>query len=225
MITIFTSSHNHGHFLSDAIHGVLGQTHGDFEYLLYDDGSKDDTGKIMDSVSDSRARVFHLDKQANVGALINRSVLDASGDYWCWCPADDVFSDRLIEKKLPHLDGSVVYHDWFIINDRGTVTGMDEVPKMTNEEFYESVKKSSPIGFTGIMIPMDVMRRVPFPEHLDFSEDFYWMINATLNGVRFKGIREKLHYKRKHSGSTTSKNIDRILAQVPLIRQELYGGA
>jgi hypothetical protein len=94
---------------------------------------------------------------------------------------------------------------------------------MSSKEFSKAVWKSSPIGFTGIWIPVDIIRTMDleFPEHLHFSEDFYWMIKATIYGVEFIGVNRHLHYKRKHLDATTARNIDAILDQIPRIRKEL----
>ncbi len=52
-------------------------------------------------------------------------------------------------------------------------------------------------------------------------EDFYWMIWATCEGIKFNRVPLKLHYKRKHVESHGGWNRKEILRNVPLIRQEI----
>ena len=226
MITVFTSCHNQGKYLPEAIESVLRQTESDFEYLIYDDGSTDNTWQTIQHYAkqDSRIRPIKLRKQANVGVVINLSVERAKGQYWVWCPADDRLAPTLLAHKLcwsMELPTSVLYDNWFQINAKGIVVKETDVKIMSAEDFALEVWNTSPIGFTGIWIPTSVLKWLPFPEHLAFSEDFFWMIKATIHGIRFFGVPERLHYKRVHSDRLTDKNLDAILAQIPVIREEL----
>jgi len=224
MITVFTSSFNSAEYLSKAIESVLGQTYTDFEYLLYDDGSTDASWEIMNSYKDARIKTFKLEKQKNVGAVINKSFHEAKGDYWCWCPADDFFAPQLLEKAVDYgkdYPKSVLYNNAILIDKKGVVLEPRVAEKMTAAEFAEIVWESCPIGFSGIVIPDYVYRSLPFPEHLSFSEDFYWMIKATILGIPFNGMPEFLSYKRKHKHSLTDRNYEAIFEQIPKIREEL----
>jgi len=228
LVTIFTSCHNQGGYLKEAIESVLWQTYPDFEYLLYDDGSSDDTLDIMRHFAklDDRIKILSLPKQKNVGVVINKSFCDARGSFWVWCPSDDVLMDTLVERKVrlaKKHPNAVIYDNWYVMNEVGKLDHPVDVPPMTPVEFAEEVWRSSPIGFTGIWIPMSVVMDMDlkFPEHLHFSEDFYWMIKATVHGVEFRGLPDRLHYKRKHLNALTAQNIDAILDQIPRIRKEL----
>lgn len=226
-VSVFTSSFNHGKYLPQAIESVLGQTYQDFEYLLFDDGSTDNTWDVIQEYAekDNRIRAFRLPKQKNVGVVINRSIQEAVGDVWSWCPADDSWLPELLEKKVvfqkQHPD-SVIYHDWFIMDEKGVVNRSYSVKPMTPDQFSQIVWSKSPIGFTGIFIPTKIFEVAgPFPEHLGFSEDFYWMIKATIHKVPFRHLPEKLHRKRKHPNSLTKKNLQKILGNIPKIRADL----
>lgn len=226
-ISIFTSSYNHSKYLHTAINSILNQTYTNFEYILIDDGSTDDTYKIMSEYQfDSRVKTIKLEKQSNVGVVINKSIELSSGDYWSWCPADDYWSIDLLEKKIKFIEiypKSVLYNNWYVVDENGNISNHSPVKQMSSDEFKLEVWKSSPIGFTGILIPMYVFKelKILFPEHLLFSEDFYWMIEASINNIPFNLVPDKLHYKRKHKNSLTSKNINNIVEQIPKIRSEL----
>jgi len=226
-ISIFTSSYNHSKHLKFAIESVLNQTYQNFEYFLFDDGSDDSTYDIMKSYQyDNRVKVIKLDKQPNVGVVINKSIALSTGNYWSWCPADDYWNEHLLENKIKYIDKfpkSILYNNWFFIDENNNIFGGYDVPIMTSDDFSEEVWKTSPIGFTGILIPMYIFKtlKLLFPEHLPYSEDFYWMIKATIHNVPFDLVPERLHYKRKHENSLTNKNITAIIENIPRIRSEL----
>lgn len=228
LVTVFISCHNQGQYLKEALDSIHWQTYPNWECLAYDDGSSDNTLDIMREAAkyDDRIKIQSLPKQKNVGVVINKSFHDANGQYWVWCPSDDVLVDTLLERKIKtakKYPDAVIYNNWYVINEHGKLLHPVDVKEMNPEEFSKEVWETSPIGFTGIWIPLSIVQTLDleFPEHLFYSEDFYWMIKATIHGVEFRGIPERLHYKRKHLDATTAKNIDAILDQIPLIRREL----
>lgn len=229
LATVFTSSFNHGKYLAEAIESVLAQTFADFEYLLYDDGSTDNTWSIMLDFAaiDNRIRATKLPKAITKAPVLNRSVREAKGKFWTWCPADDIWNHNLLQKKLDFSakcgHNSVLYSDFDIIDQDGNFIGTTICSNYSKEEFAALVWKQSPIGFTGIWIPLSVFEEVGFfPEDPNiFSEDFYWMIKATIHDVCFQRVPEVLYSKRKHSSSTTSKNLHKMEEQVQSIRKEL----
>ncbi len=231
MISVFTSSHNHGEFLAAAIESVIAQTFEDFEYLIYDDGSDDDTLSVIAHYAgrDSlRIRPFKLSKQPNVGVVVNRSLRDAKGSAWVWCPADDILLPELLERKAELADlypDAVIYSHGSLMDEGGKVHGKVTPPSWTPEEFREVIQDTCPIGLTGLWVPMSVFDRVGgFPEHLPYSEDFYWMLKACRKGVDFRCVPQILYQKRKHRNSLTGRHQKEIVANIARIREEVMNG-
>ena len=230
VISVFTSSHNHGEFLAAAIESVIAQTFKDFEYLIYDDGSDDDTWSVIAhyAARDSRIRPFKLSKQPNVGVVVNRSVSDAKGSVWVWCPADDLLLPDLLRSKseLANLyPSAVIYSHGRLMDKDGKVCGKVASPPWTPNEFRKVIQDKCPIGLTGLWVPMSVFDRVGgFPEHLPYSEDFYWMLKACREGVDFRCVHQILYCKRKHGNSLTGRHQKEILANISCIREEVRNG-
>lgn len=105
----------------------------DFEFVIVNDGSEDDTAAILDGISDKRAVVFHQPKNQGKGAAIRKAVELASGDYMIICDADDEYRPEEIPMLIqPVLDGEakVVYGTrafsshtsfsyWYVIGNKG----------------------------------------------------------------------------------------------------------
>ncbi len=95
--------YNAAPYLSAAIQSILDQTYPDFEFLIINDGSTDESREIISSYADSRIRVID---QQNLGLTksLNRGLDSARGDYIARMDADDVsFSDRL-SRQVAYLD-------------------------------------------------------------------------------------------------------------------------
>lgn len=98
MISIIVPIYNAENYLSFCIKSILRQTYTDFELLLIDDGSTDNSGAICDSysVSDSRCRTIHQNNQGEFGAR-NRGLEEATGEYIAFIDADDYIHPRYLE--------------------------------------------------------------------------------------------------------------------------------
>jgi len=125
------------------------------------------------------------------------------------------------EYAVEHPD-KVVYSNFTHINEKGSEIGRTTIAPRTPDEFILAVESSSPIGFTGILIPKSVFDLVgPFPEHFDYSEDFWWMYKAaTMDNVDFIGDQNFLYYKREHDNRLSSRNKD-LTTQAVRARKEI----
>lgn len=99
MFSVLMPVYNEGRYVRDAVDSILGQTFSDFELIIVNDGSTDETARILASYSDPRIRI--IAHQGNLGRPQARnSALDAArGKYIVWMDADDIsLSDRLAKQ-------------------------------------------------------------------------------------------------------------------------------
>ena len=96
--SIMTPVYKVERYLPECIESVLGQTYGNFEFILVDDGSPDHSGEICEEYAkkDSRIRVFH---KPNGGLMHTRryALERASGDYYVFLDSDDYLSLDTLE--------------------------------------------------------------------------------------------------------------------------------
>jgi len=95
-VSVVMSVCNGGAFLAQAIESILGQSHSDFEFIVIDDGSSDDSADTIASYSDARLRVVRHTENAGLATRLNEGFALASGRYIARMDADDVsLPDRL----------------------------------------------------------------------------------------------------------------------------------
>lgn len=226
-ITVFTSCYNQGEFLREAIESVLNQTHNNFEYFLYDDGSQDNTWSIIQEYArkDHRIIPIKLGKQPTLSRIINDSLKRYTGQIWSWCPSDDIWEKNLLEKKLEYHHknpDAVLYNDCYIIDEKSQILRESKIPLYTPDEFRKLIWEKSLIWFTGIFIPKSVFDLVGgFPEHIKLSEDFYWTVKATVYNVDFINVPLTLHRKRKSGNQTSFRENSNLFDNMKLIWNEL----
>ncbi len=92
----------------------------------------------------------------------------------------------------------------------------------TPEIIKKIIWEKSVIWFTGIFIPRCVFDEVgKFPSHEKLSEDFYWMVKATIHDIDFEGVPFTLHHKRVSTNSKSARSHKEIMDNVKVIWDEL----
>lgn len=97
--SVIVPVYNVSQYLKRCIDSILSQSYGDFELLLVDDGSTDDSGKICDEYArkDNRINVFHK-KNGGVSSARNKGIDEARGNYVVFVDSDDyILQDRLLQ--------------------------------------------------------------------------------------------------------------------------------
>jgi hypothetical protein len=102
-VSVVLSVKNGGSDLPQALGTILNQSFVDFELIAINDGSTDDTGAYLDSISDPRVRVFHQ-ASAGLAATLNRGIALARGRYIARQDHDDLADPSRVAKQVEFLD-------------------------------------------------------------------------------------------------------------------------
>ena len=102
-MSVIIPTHNSRRFLEDAIHSVLEQTFQDWELILVDDGSTDDTGEMAAELADPRIRYVYQHNRGSPAAR-NTGLKLARGEYIAFLDADDLWLPDKLEKQVAYLD-------------------------------------------------------------------------------------------------------------------------
>jgi glycosyltransferase involved in cell wall biosynthesis len=122
LVSVMMPAYNAGKYISQAVNSLLAQTSPDWELVVIDDGSTDDTAHVLARYSDPRIRVYH---QANAGeAAARNAALDrVRGKYLAFLDADDIFLPEHIETAAAflqaHPEYAGLYTDGYYINQDG----------------------------------------------------------------------------------------------------------
>lgn len=102
MVTVFTPTYNRAYILNNLYQSLCRQSYGDFEWLIVDDGSTDNTeGLIASWLDESKISLCYI-KQPNGGKhrAINRGIQEANGNLFFIVDSDDYLADNAIERIL-----------------------------------------------------------------------------------------------------------------------------
>lgn len=122
-VSVIIPAYNYARFLGDAIQSVLDQTFTDFELIVVDDGSTDNTREVVDSFKDSRIRYIYQENRG-LSAAENTGIKASHGEYIAILGADDIWLPQNLELKVKALDyrpdiGLVCSDAWLFDNKTG----------------------------------------------------------------------------------------------------------
>ena len=103
-VTVFIPVHNREHYVGDAIQSILDQQYQNFEILLIDDGSTDNSQEVMRSFKDTRIRVACNEKNLGIPRTRNKGLEMASGEYIALLDSDDRARRDRLQKQVAFLD-------------------------------------------------------------------------------------------------------------------------
>lgn len=105
-VSICIPSYNLGYCIAETIQSVLNQTFTDFELLIEDDGSTDDSVSVISTFNDPRIRFTPKTRNEGANRTTNNQVSKARGEYICLLPADDVWEPEKLTKQVAYLDAN-----------------------------------------------------------------------------------------------------------------------
>src|SRR5215510_8500706 len=103
-VTVIFTSYNHAKYLRDAIDSVLNQTYSDFELIIWDDASTDESWEIIESYSDPRIRAFKNETNLRGGNIRRALAQGVYGEYIAVQHSDDIWESQKLEKQIAFLD-------------------------------------------------------------------------------------------------------------------------
>ncbi len=212
-VSVILPTYNRSQYLEDAIKSVLAQSYTDFELVVVDDGSSDNTEEIIKSFADER--IIYIRHQDNKGAAAarNTGIRYAKGEYIAFIDDDDVWLPAKLERlidKISHLPEKVgVIYAWEEVRSRKDDSLMWMVtPKMKGNlkgEFLYGQK----IGGIPFLIRKECFDKVGlFDESLMAAQDWD-MLKRIADYYEFDFVPEVLTivYRHKEQISTNLKNL------------------
>lgn len=201
-ITVFTPAYNRAYILPKLYESLQRQTIKDFEWLIIDDGSSDNTETIVRPWLSEKQFSVRYKKQKNGGKhiAINNGVMLAKGDLFFIVDSDDYLADNAIER--------VIFHYSNVKNDPtiGGVCGLRSYPNgdriggecnfgIIDCSYFTLRNKLRIVGDMAEVIKTDVMREYPFPVFDDerfCTEALVW--DRISDKYKFRYFSEKIYY-------------------------------
>ncbi|NAS31637.1 glycosyltransferase [Flavobacteriaceae bacterium R38] len=124
LVSIITPAFNSEAYIEETIQSVLNQTYGNWELLIVDDASADNTVKIVNRIAekDPRIKLFELEVNSGAGIARNKAIEEAQGDFIAFLDADDLWKPEKLQKQLFFMEennASVCYCSYELMDEDG----------------------------------------------------------------------------------------------------------
>jgi glycosyltransferase involved in cell wall biosynthesis len=207
LISVLLPVYNGGPLLDEAIHSILAQTFTDFELLVIDDGSTDDSYNRAAAFKDPRIRILRNEVNIGLTRSLNRGLAEARGEYVARQDADDISLQNRFAAQVQylraHLEVVLVGTSAVRINPKGTMVGTNDMP-VTHEAIRWASVVDNPFLHTSVMFRRAVVQQEcgGYDEQYVVCQDYaLWNRLAARHPVA--NLPERLVLMREHPTSMT----------------------
>lgn len=225
-VSIILPTHNRAHFIKKSIKSVLAQTYNQYELIIIDDGSTDDTERIIQDIKDERLIYIKHPHQKGANAARNTGIQHAKGEYIAFQDSDDIWSETKLEKQMkafqqtPSNVGVVYTAFWRVKGCRRKYIPPKSL-KIKEGNIFHSLLKKSFIGTPSALIRRECLRKAGwFDENMPRLQDWEFFLRISQH-YEFKLIDEPLFtsYTLKDS---ISRNFYAYIKAIEIIHNEFH---
>lgn len=224
-VSVVVPTYNRATLVTRAIRSVLGQTYRNIELVIVDDGSTDDTLKILGEIADSRLKVVR-GAHAGVSAARTLGVKEASGDLIAFLDSDDEFLPSKVQAAVAAFQSNpnavMVYSYW---SEEGK-QHKEVLKPYADGDVRHDLLMFAPFSITTVVFKKAVLSAVKemFDDNLAVCEDYDFLFRVAQNG-KCVLLREPLTLVHIH-GSNTPRDTSQIdAARRHVIEKAFSSGA
>jgi teichuronic acid biosynthesis glycosyltransferase TuaG len=229
LVSVITPVYNASRFIAETIQSVQAQTYQNWEMILVDDQSKDNSREIIQEFvnKDPRIRLIVLEKNSGAAVARNTAINNARGKYIAFLDSDDLWLPTKLQKQVQFMEENEIefsFTNYKIIKENGEHTNqVVEVPKKIT---YDELLKNTIIGCLTVMLNIEKLGKVQM-ENIRTRQDFVLWLSILKKGYTAYGLQEVLALYRKVEGSISSNKfkaakqnwkVYREIEQLPLLK-------
>jgi glycosyltransferase involved in cell wall biosynthesis len=229
IVSIIITSYNHEEFIASAINSFLSQSFKDFELIIIDDASNDNSVSVIKSFTDKRIKTVFLDKNVGFCRAANIGIEKALGKYVKIFASDDIIEEGALIKQVEFLDKNPQYGAVFsrmtVIDESGQV--IERKTKRFDKYFlcqeFSGATMLNHFFFKGnfLAAPSAIIRRDElvktggFDERIIQAHDFDLWVRLCLNGCQIYIMPERLvKYRRLANDRNMSANTKDVISRL-----------
>lgn len=224
MISIALASFNGEKYICEQIDSILAQSYQDFELIICDDCSTDNTFQILEEYAqkDSRIKVYRNDKNLGFKKNFEKAITLCKGDYVALSDQDDIWTENHLEVLLQNIgDKSVACGNSLLVDGEGNSKNkqLNEIEGFFYFEYdtkyiYRSLLNGNCLQGANMLMPIGFAKRcLPIPNNVHYHDAWFAACACLDNGINYSF--EIINKYRQHGGNITfaGHNIKRSFFQ------------
>lgn len=225
LVSIITPTYNSEDFISETINSIISQTYTNWELLITDDCSTDNTIEVIKQYtkSDKRIKLFKLKKNSGAGIARNTSINNATGAFIAFCDSDDQWFSEKLATQISFMqknDLRFTYSSYYTIDASGNRKGLITAPsKLT----YTMLLRNNYVGCLTAIYSQEKLGKIYMSEIRKRQDWTLWL--KILNHIQYtKGVVEPLALYRIRPNSISSNKLSLLKITYKIYRKELNMG-
>lgn len=205
LVSVIIPAYNVAVCIQDTMASVCRQTYSNWELIIVDDGSTDNTAELIEATrrEDKRISVVHLSENSGGAATPrNKGIDKAKGQYIAFLDADDLWHPEKLEKQIAYMRRHQLAFcctAYSVANYYGKVVGRVVPPQAIG---YKGLLLNNPIGCSTVVYDATVLGRMQFSRV--GHEDYDLWLKLAKNNVSMGGLADCLATYRKRKGSLSA---------------------
>ncbi len=228
-VSVITATYNYGRYLGGAIESVLAQTFSDWEMIVVDDGSTDDTSEVIRPYLDDSRIQYHHTENCGQPAAENTGIRLSRGHFIAFIDADDLWLPKKLETQLPMFgikpEIGVVYTRRLTINPEGTLIPMAK-RQLFRGKILKQLFRNNFVTFSSSVVRRTVFDDVGlFDEECRHASDYELWLRVAMR-YEFDYVDVPLVKYRTGHANLTSRGDVQLLTALRIMDRFLneYGG-
>jgi glycosyltransferase involved in cell wall biosynthesis len=208
-VSVIMSVYNAERYVSESILSILSQSYTDFEFIIINDGSTDNSGAIIKHIAQDDKRILYYE-QKNMGLIysLNKAIDLSTGEYLIRMDADDVSSSERIETMIKYMDTHpelVVLGSYAnCIDSTGKIIGRIDNLKLENKKIKKWLFFKNQMIHPSVCIRKSLLKNLRYEKIFKDVEDYELWTRLIFVG-EFANLPKSLLKYRVHSESVTRK--------------------
>ncbi len=197
IISVIMPVFNGGEHLNKAIESILGQTFENFEFIIINDGSTDETAELIKGYVSSDSRIIFID-QDNIGLTksLNKAIKVSKGNYIARMDADDVSALNRFEVQMEWMEGGkydLCCSRTYLLDSNRISPGLSYYIPKRIQMFFRN-----PFIHGTFLIKKEALYAVGlYDEKFVYSQDYKLICDFYRNNLKIKYIKQPLYYTNK----------------------------
>ena len=222
LVSVITPLYNNSAFLEDCVNSVLNQEYQNWEMLIVDDCSSDDSYSLAQSLSaqDPRIKAFQMSENSGSGLARNKAIHEANGEYIAFLDSDDIWHPKklMIQINAMELNNAVFSHtNYGYLSEEGKFLEK-ELRVSNNWVTYWDLLKRTEISCLTAVYNARVIGKIYMPD-LRRKQDYALWLKILKAGNNSLSIPVKLAWYRQVKGSATSNKSALIINHIIFLRE------
>ena len=218
LVSIVIPTYNHAKFISKALKSVIDQTYENWEAIIIDNESVDETYKLINNFNDPRIKYFKISNDGVIAKSRNLGIKEAKGDWIAFLDSDDWWTKDKLEVCLSKISKNVdfIYHAHEYVNKsksffkKKIIRGRQLKKPILNDLLIGTITKGTQISNSSVIVRKNILIKIGGLNEnkiLVGSDDYDTWLRIAQITDQFLYINKKLSFYLVHNANTSSKDM------------------